>query len=328
MLRFTSFACRAAAAGLLCLPAATAASQALAQDSPPAWAYPVNPPDFKAPPDDGTARRVPDSTITHTLSQVRDRFLAPDWHPGDHASMPEVVARGRKPDIPACGFCHRTNGAGGPENANIAGLPEVYIIQQLADFKDGARKSAVQTRAPTALKARLAKHATDAEIAAAAAYFSAQPARSFVKIVETDMVPKTFVTGWHLAVVGTDEKEPIGQRIIEVPQDLELFTSRDSRARFVAYVPAGSIQKGEQLAMTGGDEKTVRCSLCHGPQLKGDASIPGIAGRSPTYIFRQLYDFKHGARAGPGSQLMKQSVQKLSIDDMILLAAYVSSLTP
>jgi cytochrome c553 len=122
---FASLVCCAATAGLLCLPAATAMTQVIAQDSPPAWAYPVNPPDFKALPDDGTARRVPDSTLTHTLSQVRDRFFAPDWHPGDHASMPEVVARGRKPDVSACGFCHRTNGAGGgdvPRYVELGGL--------------------------------------------------------------------------------------------------------------------------------------------------------------------------------------------------------------
>ena len=35
---------------------------ALTQEAPPPWGYPVNPPDFKPPPDDGTLRRVPDST--------------------------------------------------------------------------------------------------------------------------------------------------------------------------------------------------------------------------------------------------------------------------
>lgn len=324
----TSFAPSAAAVALFCLSAATAVPQAIAQDSPPAWAYPVNPPDFKPAPDDGTLRRVPDSTLTLTLPQVRDRFFTPDWHPSDHPPMPEVVARGRKPDVSACGFCHRTNGAGGPENANIAGLPVDYIIQQLADFKSGARKSAVQKRAPTELKARLAQHATDAEIAAAAAYFAAIPTQSWVSIVETDIVPKSFVTGWHLAAVTTAEKEPIGQRIIEVPEDLEQFVSRDSRSRFFAYVPTGSIQKGQQLATTGGNGKTVQCSLCHGPELKGVGPIPGIAGRSPTYTVRQLYDFKHGARVGSASQLMTQSAEKLSIDDMITLGAYVASLTP
>src|SRR5262245_42593989 len=114
---------------------------ALGQDKPPAWAYPVNPPDFKAPPDDGTLRTVPDSTLTLTLTQVRDLFYSPDWHPGDHPAQPEAVARGRKPDMYARGFCHRADGAGGPENANLMGLPAGYIRQQIADFKSGARKS-------------------------------------------------------------------------------------------------------------------------------------------------------------------------------------------
>lgn len=125
-----------------------AAGPAFGQDQPPAWAYPVNPPDFKAPPDDGSARTVPASTVTLTLTQVRDLFFAPDWHPADHPPKPEVVERGRKPDVYACGFCHRADGSGGPENANLMGLSANYIKQQVADFKSGARKSSVMERAP------------------------------------------------------------------------------------------------------------------------------------------------------------------------------------
>ena len=54
------------------------------QEPPPAWAFPVNPPDFKPAPDDGSLRRVPGSTATYTLTQVRDLFVAPVWHPADH----------------------------------------------------------------------------------------------------------------------------------------------------------------------------------------------------------------------------------------------------
>lgn len=57
-------------------------------DAPPDWAYPMNPPGFKAAPDDGTLRRVPGSSATYTLSQARNLFAAPDWHPQDHAAMP------------------------------------------------------------------------------------------------------------------------------------------------------------------------------------------------------------------------------------------------
>jgi hypothetical protein len=51
-------------AALLALPlafAVTAGTPASAE-SPPAWAYPANPPDFKPSPDDGALRRVPGST--------------------------------------------------------------------------------------------------------------------------------------------------------------------------------------------------------------------------------------------------------------------------
>jgi cytochrome c553 len=303
-----------------------AVAPALTQEAPPPWAYPVNPPDFKAPPDDGTLRRVPDSTASMTLTQVRDLFHAPDWHPGDHPPMPEVVASGRKPNVYACGFCHRADGPGGAENSYLMGLPAAYIVQQLADFKSGARKSSVQNRIPTQLKVKLAADVTDAEAQAAAAYFSALKPRAVIRVVETETVPKTTVTAWFLSAVNTDEKEPIGERIIEVPENLEQFISRDTRSRFIAYVPTGSVEKGRALATSG--DQAARCGNCHGRDLKGLGAVPGIAGRSPTYTFRQLYDFKHGARAGAGSALMKPSVEKLSIRDMIPLAAYAASLAP
>ena len=317
--------CRA----LLLLPLALVvalAAPATAQEAPPPWAYPINPPDLKQPPDDGTPRRVPGSSATFTLTQVRDRQFSPVWHPDEHPPQPEVVARGRKPDVPACGFCHRADGPGGPENANLMGLPKSYIIQQAADFKSGARKTSVPKR-NIDQKPGMFQAATDAEVEAAAEYFSSLKPRSIVKVVESTTAPKTFITANHLAAVSTGETEQLGRRIVEVPEDLERFVSRDSHAQFIAYVPPGSIKKGQALA-AGGDGKTVPCATCHGPGLKGLGPIPGIAGRSPSYIVRQLYDFKHGVRAGAGSALMKASVETLTVDDMLELAAYVSSLAP
>jgi len=303
---------------------------ALAQqaDAPPAWAYVVNPPDFKAPEDDGSLRHVPDSTAAWTLTQLRDRFFAPDWHPEDHPKMPEIVAHGRKPDVFACGFCHRADGPGGPENIGIAGLPAAYIVQQMAEFKSGARQSAVPERAPVAMMTSLSGAASDEEVAAAAAYFSGLKPRKNITVIETEMAPKTYVAGWFLAAVNDKEKEPIGMRIIEMPKDVERFESRDTRSEFFAYAPVGSIAKGEALATTGGDGKTTKCAACHGPELKGLGPVPGIAGRSPSYLVRQLYDFKSGARAGQGSPLMTGVVAKLNEEDFVSLAAYAASLAP
>src|ERR671927_258095 len=297
------------------LPLLLALAFAAEDSKPPDWAYPVNPPDFKLAPDDGTPRRVPDSSASYTLTQIRDLFFAPDWHPEDHPPMPDIVARGRKPEVMACGSCHRADGPGGPENASLAGLPAAYIVQQMRDMKSGARGTALPERAPQRLMLALAKGVGDQEVEAAAAYFSTLKPRSAIRVIESETVPKTFVAGWFYAIKPGSESEPLGQRMIEVPENLERFANRDSRARFMAYVPPGSLQRGRALA-TSGSVETFQCGTCHGADLKGLGSVPGIAGRSPSYLVRQLYDFKTGARAGAESALMKPVVQNLSMDDM------------
>lgn len=278
------------------------------------------------PVDDGIPLHVPDSDAAFTLTQIRDLNFSPDWHPGDHPPMPEVVARGRKPAVLACGCCHRADGSGGPENARLAGLPAAYIAQQMADFKSGARTTSVPGRNPE-LMVDTARAITNQEIEAAAAYFSALTPRSAIKIVEAANVPKTRVVDWHLAVASIPGTEPLGQRIIEVPENLEQFERRDGRSRWVAYFPPGSVARGQRLATSVG-AKTISCAICHGPDLKGLGPIPGIAGRSPSYLIRQLYDFRGGVREGAGSALMKPVVEKLSMDEMISLAAYAASLSP
>jgi len=243
--------------------------------------------------------------------------------------MPDVVAHGRPPDVRACGSCHRTEGTGGPENASLAGLPAAYIAQQMADYKSGARKFAgPPQRGPVLLMTAIAKAASDADIQAAAAYFSSLKPRSVIRVVETDTVPATHIARVFYMLSKDGGTEPIGERIIEVPDDAAQFEHRDTRSTFTAYVPKGSIAKGEALAKTGGAGITTPCAICHGPDLKGAASVPGIAGRSPSYLVRQIYDIQQHARAGSGSVLMVPVVEKLSQDDMISLAAYVSSLKP
>jgi cytochrome c553 len=298
---------------------------ARADDQPPAWAYPVNPPNFKAPADDGMMRHVPNSDVSYSFFQTQDRFLAPDWHPNAHPPMPTIVASGRPPNVWACGFCHRANGSGGPESASLAGLPRAYILEQMADFKSGARQSSVPTRVPPKLMISFSKAITEPDVETAADYFASLKPRADIHVIQTDSVPKTRVAGWFLAA-DAGEKEPINGRIIEVPQNLAQFEDRDGRAEFVAYTPIGSVEKGRTLA-EGTSGQTLRCSICHGPELKGLGTIPPIAGRSPSYLMRQLYDLKHGARAGANSALMKPVVEKLTTDDMTNLVAYVATLS-
>jgi len=293
----------------------------------PAWAYPWAP-DFKAPPDDGVPRHVPDSAAAFTIAQERDLFFAPDWHPKDHPPMPAVVAHGRPPDVRACGSCHRTEGTGGPENASLAGLPAAYIVEQMANYKSGARKFSGPQRSPVLLMTAIAKAATDAEVQAAAAYFSQLKPKSNIKVVEADTVPAAQIARVFYMLARDGGTEPLGERILEAPVDVAQFEHRDPRSQFVAYVPNGSVAKGEALAKTGGSGTTIACAGCHGPGLQGLGSIPGIAGRSPSYLVRQLYDLQQHSRNGNGAALMAPVVEKLSQNDMISLAAYISSLKP
>jgi cytochrome c553 len=297
----------------------------------PYWAYVVNPPTaasaVPAKVLDTTPQHVPGSAAAFTLAHIADLFTPPDWHPADHPAMPEIVARGRAPDVFACGYCHLPNGQGRPENSSLAGLPVAYIVQQLADFKSGLRKSSEPKHGPTSAMIAYETKADEREIQAAAQYFSALKPGPWIRVVETDSVPKTHVAGWMLIATDPVEMEPIGERIIETPENLERTELRDDHSGFIAYVPRGSIKKGESLTKANPD-KTLRCAACHGNDLRGLANVPAVAGRSPSYIVRQLYDIQSGSRAGAAVQKMKPAIAKLTVDDMAAIAAYTASLKP
>jgi len=74
--------------------------------------------------------------------------------------------------------------------------------------------------------------------------------------------------------------------------------------------------------------RTVACGTCHGVDLKGLGPVPPLAGRSPSYTVRQMYDMQQRVRKGPWSALMTAAVEQLSIDDMIAIAAYTASREP
>ncbi len=304
-----------------------AQSTTIAADVPPPWAYAVNPPGTTMPADDGVPRRVPGSDRAYTITQLFDLFGVPDWHPDDHPAMPAPVAQGRRPDALACGFCHLPNGLGRPENSSLAGLPAEYIVRQVADFKSGARRSSEPRSLPVNFMIRAAKAHTDDEVRVAAEYFSQLPVRPWIRVVEAETVPKTHVAGWMLVASEPPATEPIGARIIEMPEDLERTELRDSRSGFVAYVPRESVARGRALAESGGG-RTVGCALCHGADLRGLGPVPALAGRSPSYLVRQLYDLRNGHRNGPWATLMKPVVAGLTDGDIVDLAAYAASLAP
>ena len=306
---------------------------AQAQDpTPPAWAYPTNPPSpaggarpRAAAPANPPQLSLPGTALTFTRAQIRNGFGPSDWRPETHPSMPEVVASGRRPDVRACALCHYPNGQGRPENGPVAGLPAEYIIQQLKDFKSGARKSSEPRMGPPAAMVRLAQAMTVEEMETSAAYFASFPYQKWVRVVEEATVPKLRIAGgmW----VPTDGTEPIGSRVVEVPEDPARTDLRDPISGFVAYVPPGTLARGEALAKTGAG-RTMACGACHGDDLRGLGPVPPIAGRPASYLMRQLFDFKHGARAGAWSPLMTGVVADLDEDDMMALAAYAAAQQP
>lgn len=310
-----------------------------ADDAGPLWAYPQRPQaaaNAARPPEDTRLRSVPNSTLQRTLRQAASVADVPDWHPDNHPPAPDIILHGT-PRVPeACAHCHLPNGIGGPMTAPaLAGLPSDYIMRALADFKNGTRKSAVKWSSGGMMS--FVVQAGDgpdllpdafADLKRAADYYAALPARPTIKVLEAKRVPQVkYDDQIYIAVEGAP-KEPIGNRIVEVPEDAERTALRDSETGFVAYVPPGSLKRGEVLVATGGKATTTPCAICHGASLQGLGPVPPIAGRSPSYIARQLYDIQQGARGGAWSALMVPVVARLTPADMVAIAAYVSSQAP
>jgi cytochrome c553 len=320
----------------LILGAASAGGPPPWADGTPGPAAPGNPPAApaaggrggQAAPDDGTLKHLPGSTGEFTTTQIRNAFGPADWYPGDHPAMPGIVAHGKRPDVRACALCDYPNGKGRPGNAGVSGLPVACFIQQMDDFRNGSRKSAEPRKGNTNVVIAIAKGMTDDEIKASAEYFAAMKWAPWIRVVETGTVAKTRLSvGMFLPLEGP-EKEPLGQRIIEVPEDPEATeTLRNPHSGFIAYAPPGSIKKGEKLVTRGGG-RTSACGVCHGADLNGLGPAPGIAGRSPGYLVRRLYDMQQGARKGLWTDLMKPVVARLSEEDMLYIAAYTASLKP
>jgi cytochrome c553 len=297
-------------------------SLAVAADRPD-WAYPPKQQaNVPTEPDDGKPLQAKGSTKSYTRKEINSQMDSPDWYPEDHPPMPQIIAHGDGKTVRACIGCHLPHGLGHPENSRVAGLTAAYITRQLADFKSGARAG----EGAGAMQ-RFAKDLTEDEIRDAAGYFAGLKPKRWTRVVESATAPKSYFNGTRRLQYDGTETEPLGNRIIEVPEDKEQVELRSPRASFVAYVPVGSIAKGEALVATGGG-KTLPCAICHGPGLKGLGDVPSIAGRSPGNIARQIYYFQTGERGGPSAALMKGVVEKLTGDDVIAIAAYVSSLDP
>jgi cytochrome c553 len=302
-------------------------AQAPQQAAPPAipppppgmaWAFPAADKD-QPPAEANTPKQVPGSSKTYTPSQIDDLFNPPDWFPDEHAPLPSIVEHGIGKTVQACGACHLMSGTGHPESAGLAGLPAGYIIREMGNFKSKARIDPARMNA-------IALGTPDDDVKAAANWFAELKPKPWFRVVETKTVPKTYINKVRMRLPSAEGgTEPLGNRIIELPEDAARASSRDPHSGFITYVPVGSLKKGEALVKTGGSGKTIQCAICHGESLQGLAEVPRIGGLSALYIGRQLYSIQTGTRAGSWDTLMKGVVAKLSEDDILSISAYLAS---
>jgi cytochrome c553 len=317
--RMRRLVCVLSVAMLASLAVGAQQPQQAGKDKDLSWAFQVI--NGKLPPEEPGPKSVPGSSKTFTPEEIENLSSPPDWFPDQHPPAPGIIVKGHGGAL-ACGSCHLMSGLGHPESAGMTGFTAAYIVQQMEDFKSGARKDAARMNA-------IAKELSDEEIKQASDWFASLKPLPSGKVVEAAMVPQTFVGQGRMRFVQPGGgQEPIGNRIITVPEDQERARRRDPSSGFTSYVPVGSLARGKALVETGGSGKTVACSICHGDSLKGLGNVPRLAGLYPIYIARQLYLFKDGSRNGIDAQLMKRAVAKLTDEDILALSAYLGSLTP
>ena len=263
--------------------------------------------------------KVPGSAREYEAAKVGGNANPPDWFPDEHPAAPKAVTGGPGARF-ACGACHLMSGQGHPESADIAGQPAAYLIRQMAYYKEGSRKD-------DARMGPIAKAIPDEDVRQAAEYFASLKPALWVKVIEAAAPPRTFIAtaGRHRQLHPDGGTEPIGHRILEIPVDPFLTEVRDPHSGFIAYVPPGSIARGEALVKGAGGTP---CAACHGETLKGKGEVPRLAGLQPLYIARQLFDMRHGSSAGKGAEPMKPVVANLSEDDIIAISSYLGSLPP
>lgn len=261
------------------------------------------------------------SSLQYTQTDIDNKFSAPDWFPEQHDPMPKIVQFGKKPKVWACASCHLASGLGHPESSTLAGLSESYMVQQLEAFATGQRIDY------TGHMNRMAALLTKQEMQEVSKWFATLIPRTFITVKEVKQVPVTFIDNTRMRQVDMSDKTmtPIGKQIIEVAVDKEIVHKRAPYGQFISYVPLGSIERGKSLITTG-NGKTMPCASCHGSRLTGTDIAPSITGNFGIYTVRQLHGFKSGTRNSAQSLMMKPVVTGLSDNDIIDIAAYLSSL--
>lgn len=301
----------------LALALACVSARAYAEDKP-AWAFLPIEDATRTALDDTKQLHIEGSTKSFTEKQIHSAAQAADWFPEQHPLMPRIIEFGHPPDVRTCTLCHGIMGMGNPESVDLAGLSPEYMTQQVRAFKDDERPLD-----PNGME--FARTIGDEDLKEAVAWYGNLKRQSPVRVTEADTVPKTVIKGGHIRLRAPGGgNEALGRRIVVLADNEGLLHLHDPRVMFDAYVPKGSVEAGKKLVTTGGG-KTFPCVACHGADLHGQGDAPFITGRSPLYVARQLFNFRSGARRDANAALMQPVVAKFDDDDILNIAAYLSS---
>ena len=83
----------------------------------------------------------------------------------------------------------------------------------------------------------------------------------------------------------------------------------------MAILRSGNTQRGATLAAQV-------CAACHGDKGLSQQTFPSLAGQSPYAIYKQLHDYRTGARVDPQ---MSPVAAKLSPQDLAAISAYFAN---
>jgi cytochrome c553 len=83
------------------------------------------------------------------------------------------------------------------------------------------------------------------------------------------------------------------------------------------------LTRPDQVSIGRGATLAQRCAICHGPQGVSDANSPNLAGQFAAVTYKELNDFKIGARV---NVVMSPFAATMSNQDMLDVAAYYAYL--
>jgi len=136
-------------------------------------------------------------------------------------------------------------------------------------------------------------------------------------VVETNTVPKNhgrrMDAGGFPDPSATEPDRAAHHR--KLPEILEQTELRDDQLRLRSPTfPWAAFKKARRWLRPAQGK---RGCLFHLPRSRPErlGKVPRLAGRSPSYIVRQLYDMKSGARVGIAAQKMRPVVARLTLDE-------------